>query len=192
MTAKNALAILLISFIFQNSPTFAEALSKEGGAFFGKIAMGGYLGQVQPALGYNFSRNWDLAFGVGRTPALNEIIIYQINIETRYNLMGEIYDGKLLWRPLQVSGAFVWAMNNDFFVFSPSRYPERNYYEPTSIGFLLGLGTEMDVPILDRRYTLAMWFNIHDRYLVAKFNNLGWNSAYCCSGGVSIKTNFGK
>ncbi len=155
------------------------------------MGSGTFLGEAQIAAGYGFRNGLILSNGIGRTRALDGINIYQFNFTVEYETLSpKQIRSEFQWRPLALNATFVYGINREFFVRAPSQYPTRTYYPPTALQGLFGLSSFITWTGWTWPLSLGLRINVSDKYLIARFNNLGWHSEFCCSSGLSAKVEF--
>lgn len=154
--------------------------------FQAKLSTGGYLGEYAAAVNFLPTQRWRLMLGYGQTEALGEKI-HQFNAIGDYSwFRAKRINKHFAWTPITTGMGLVYSPNDEFFIQSPDRYPEKSYYQQTAVHALLLMGSQLRSKFNNVRVYAEYFIAVTDTYLIAQFNNEKWHSRYCCSSGISL------
>lgn len=171
-------ALLLISF----------TVSAEAVEFSAGVQHAGFLGEKVIFAGIeNEARSLGLDLLLGRSEDTDGQAVDQISLKFRYVPWFLDHSESLQWQPVYVGLFLTYTNGGEFFYESESKYPEKNYYDPTlrRYGFLVGTAVKYKKAIV---YTeLAALDKTLESQVVAN-GSLPWRDSVSAS--VGLRWNF--
>ncbi len=147
------------------------------------VSTGAFQGRTSASAIYEFSGAHDVEFGLGQYP-FGDQTRWQVNLGYRYSPF-HLDWSPFAWRPLAIGLFTFYALDDDYFLVSPGKYPSRDYYEETK----LRVGIELATAIYPARRHFRVLFKMVmiDTGVVAFVNNRDDNVEYLLATGISFQ-----
>ena len=129
---------------------------------------GGFQGLYVLGLGYSFDAwKWDLSYGV--TPDKQDQV-EQVNLRFQRKILHSKLHEAWGWDLIKLGFLTSYALDDDYFVASPDRYPSSSYYLPNGLRMGLIVGTSL-YQSKEHGWSFDLDAVTTDLHLISYYNN---------------------
>ena len=146
------------------------------GGFFGKYSLGA-------VYRWREKNNFEMSLGLY---SIGEKDFHQVNLAYRRSIWLLLWD-EHHFSPVQLGFFVVTAIDNDsYFYTSPSKYPDKGYYDQTAYRY----GLEYSTSYAYHQYEFSYYLRVMDTGIIALYNNAHRDLQYYLSSGLSAAYRF--